>query len=94
MIPLKGHWVFLAGETEFHVVDNVCVAVCCRGGFWNPHAALYARLVGVIGPRRTRNRKVRVGDSLLFARSGEVFYTPPIETIRPPGSTRARRIST
>jgi hypothetical protein len=81
VIPPRGRWVFITGETEFHVHDGVCVAVFCRGGFWGAHTAVRARLVGVVGPGEARPLGPRRGDALIFARAGQVYLTGPVKKL-------------
>lgn len=83
MLMLPGKWILLANQTEFCVKDGVCVWVSHKGAFWSRDAAAGWRLVGVMGPPRKRDKdSILIGDSLIFARNGEVFYTPPIEEIQ------------
>jgi hypothetical protein len=82
MLPITGRWIFLCQKIEFHVKDGVCQCVYHRGSFL-PHPIIGWRAIGVMGPpRRYQKDPINIGDSLIFAKNGEVFYTPPIEEIR------------
>jgi hypothetical protein len=83
MLPLNGHWIFICQKTEFHIKDGICFCVYRRGGFFASHATLGWRAVGVMGPiKQKTDPPIQVGDSLILAKNGEVFYTPPISTIK------------
>jgi hypothetical protein len=73
----SGAWVALGEKTEFYMKRDVCTSVSSNGGFWPQHVACGAKLVGVIGPRRSK-QMVQDGDTLILAKEGEIFYTPPI----------------
>jgi hypothetical protein len=83
MLPLNGHWIFICQKTEFHIKDGICFCVYRRGGFFASHATLGWRAVGVMGAiKQKADPPIQVGDSLILAKSGEVFYTPPIDSIK------------
>ena len=83
MLPIAGRWIFLCQKLEFHIKDGVCQGVYHKSGALPSHAVVGWRAVGIIGPPSARQRDVvNVGESLIFAKQGEVFYTPPIDEIR------------
>ena len=83
MPPLAGRWIFLCKKVEFHLKDGVCQGVYHPSGALPSHAVVGWRAVGIIGPPSARQRDaVNVGECIIFAKHGEVFYTPPIDHIK------------
>ena len=90
--------LFVTRNTEYHVRDQVCVAVRDRrtGAWIEKHAALMHRLSGGIlfhpdGGVVPNVGTPRVGESLYFATRGrDVVTSPIIEITRPPKDVAAR----
>jgi hypothetical protein len=83
MLHLSGRWIFLCQKLEFHLKDGVCQGVYHQRGALPSHAVVGWRAVGMIGPPNARQKEgFQIGESIIFAKHGEVFYTPPIDEIR------------
>jgi hypothetical protein len=95
MLPIAGRWIFLCQKLEFHIKDGVCQGVYHKSGALPSHAVVGWRAVGLIGPPRSRQRdSINLGESIIFAKHGEVFYTPPIDEIRRVRKSRTKRRET
>jgi hypothetical protein len=92
------HKVFVTRNTEYHVRQNVCVAVKDRrSGEWlRAHLALRNRVHGGIRFSRTGGIQPnpgtpRVGESLFFHAAGRDLVTSPVLSVDRPERDIVRR---
>jgi hypothetical protein len=87
----RRRWLYVTRNTEYHLVDGVCVAVRDRttGNWQLAHSALHRKLRGAV--RVTRDRQAapapgvpRVGDALFFGGDGPDVMTSNLTAIGRP----------
>lgn len=83
--------VFLTRNTEYHFVDDVCVAVRHRdSGHWRmAHVALQRRLSGCVtfgaeGEVHPKTSQPQIGDALFFATDGADVITSALTAVGRP----------
>jgi hypothetical protein len=81
-------YVYLTGNTEYHVASGVCTRVVCRmqGREIEGHDALGAHLLGGLrfeSGERVRTDQPSRGDSLYFLGQELSLVTTPVEHVLP-----------